>query len=71
MGVEGGSVENQIHIILIADACDVIDYLVIHDDSSTKQKGMGTRFNITGGCDSVVYKGNSSNGTKNLFFGVE
>ena len=71
MRVEGGSVENQIYIILIADACDGIDYLVIHDDSSTKQKGRGTRLNFTRGFDSVVYRGKSSNGIKSLFFGVE
>ena len=71
MGVEVGNVESQIYIILIADACDEIDYLVIHDDSSTKQKGLGMRLNFTRGFDSVIYRGNSTNGIKSLFFGVE
>ena len=71
MGVEGGSLENQIYINLIAVACNGTDYLVIHDESSTKLKDMGVRFNLTRGFDGVVYKGKSLNGTKSFFFGVE
>ena len=48
MGVECASVDNQICIYLIVDAGNEINYLVIHDDSSTKPKGMDVRFNLMG-----------------------